>query len=55
MKRRSSNATPGPRPVSAMVFGVGSFAQSVTAVLRDAGARVGTYLTRNYGHFPPSG
>jgi phosphoribosylamine---glycine ligase len=37
-----------------MVFGVGSFAQSVTAVLRDAGARVGTYLTRNYGHFPPS-
>jgi phosphoribosylamine-glycine ligase len=37
-----------------MVFGVGSFAQSVTAVLREAGARVSTYLTRNYGHFPPS-
>jgi phosphoribosylamine-glycine ligase len=37
-----------------MVFGVGSFAQSVTGVLRDSGSRVGTYLTRNYGHFPPS-
>jgi phosphoribosylamine-glycine ligase len=37
-----------------MVFGVGSFAQSVTAVLRDSGAQVATYLTRNYGHFPPS-
>lgn len=41
-------------PVSVMVFGVGSFAQSVTRVLADAGARTSTYLTRNYGHFPPS-
>jgi phosphoribosylamine-glycine ligase len=37
-----------------MVFGVGSFAHSVTRVLRDAGAEVSAYLTRNYGHFPPS-
>lgn len=39
---------------SVMVFGVGSFARSVTGVLGDTGARVSTYLTRNYGHFPPS-
>jgi phosphoribosylamine-glycine ligase len=51
MKRHAAKTA---RPVSAMVFGVGSFAHSVTRVLRDAGAEVGTYLTRNYGHFPPS-
>jgi len=37
-----------------MVFGVGSFAQSIAGVLRDNGADVSTYLTRNYGHYPPS-
>jgi phosphoribosylamine-glycine ligase len=37
-----------------MVFGVGSFAQSIAGVLRDEGAGVSTYLTRNYGHYPPS-
>ncbi len=37
-----------------MVLGVGSFAQSIGAALADAGASVSTYLTRNYGHFPPS-
>ena len=37
-----------------MVLGVGSFAHSIGASLADAGARVSTYLTRNYGHFPPS-
>jgi phosphoribosylamine-glycine ligase len=36
-----------------MVFGVGSFAHSVGQALKDAGAEVSTYLTRNYGHFPP--
>ena len=37
-----------------MILGVGSFAQSIGRTLSDAGARVSTYLTRNYGHFPPS-
>lgn len=37
-----------------MVLGVGSFAHSIGGALRDAGASVSSYLTRNYGHFPPS-
>ena len=37
-----------------MILGVGSFAQSIGRTLADAGAGVSTYLTRNYGHFPPS-
>jgi phosphoribosylamine-glycine ligase len=37
-----------------MVLGVGSFAHSIGRALADAGANVSTYLTRNYGHFPPS-
>ncbi len=39
---------------SVMILGVGSFAHSIGAALADAGANVSTYLTRNYGHFPPS-
>jgi len=34
---------------SVMILGVGSFAHSTAQILRDAGARVCTYLTRNYG------
>jgi phosphoribosylamine--glycine ligase len=41
-------------PVAAMILGVGSFAHSIGKALADAGADVSTYLTRNYGHFPPS-
>ena len=37
-----------------MVLGVGSFAHSATTILAAAGANVSTYLTRNYGHYPPS-
>ncbi len=37
-----------------MVLGVGAFAQSTAQILKDAGAKVSTYLTRNYGHYPPS-
>ena len=37
-----------------MILGVGSFAHSFAQTLADAGAQVMTYLTRNYGHFPPS-
>ena len=38
----------------ALVLGVGSFAHSIGGALHDAGARVSTYLTRNYGHFSPT-
>ena len=37
-----------------MILGVGSFAQSIGKALADDGAIVSTYLTRNYGHFPPT-
>ncbi|MGO8929440.1 MAG: phosphoribosylglycinamide synthetase C domain-containing protein [Limisphaerales bacterium] len=45
---------PAPRTVSVMVLGVGSFAYSTTQILKEAGAEVSTYLTRHYGHYPPS-
>jgi phosphoribosylamine-glycine ligase len=41
-------------PVTAMILGVGSFAHSIGQALADAGAKVSTYLTRNYGHFSPT-
>ena len=37
-----------------MILGVGSFAHSIGTALSDAGAKVSTYLTRDYGHFPPT-
>jgi phosphoribosylamine-glycine ligase len=37
-----------------MVFGVGSFAHSTGQILKEGGASVSTYLTRNYGHYPAS-
>jgi phosphoribosylamine--glycine ligase len=42
------------KSVHALILGVGSFAQSIGQTLADAGAKVSTLLTRNYGHFPPS-
>jgi len=36
------------------VLGVGGFARSVTQVLKDHGAEVATFLTRDYGHHAPS-
>jgi phosphoribosylamine---glycine ligase len=33
-----------------MVMGVGSFAHSTTQILKESGAKVVTYLTRDYGH-----
>ncbi len=41
-------------PPNVMILGVGSFAHSIGTALADAGAKVSTYLTRNYGHFPPT-
>lgn len=40
--------------IPVMVFGVGAFAQGVLSALADTGARVSTYLTRDYGHYGPS-
>jgi phosphoribosylamine--glycine ligase len=39
---------------SVLVLGVGAFAHSTTQILKDAGASVATYFTRNFGHYPPS-
>jgi len=51
MKRKKKTSAGN---ASAMILGVGSFAHSIGGALADAGANVSTYLTRNYGHFPPS-
>jgi phosphoribosylamine-glycine ligase len=51
MSRKPASARRAP---SVMVLGVGAFAHSTTQILKDDGAQVSTYLTRNYGHFPPS-
>ncbi len=36
-----------------MVFGVGAFSQGILRVLKEAGAEVSTYLTRDYAHYGP--
>jgi phosphoribosylamine-glycine ligase len=51
MKTGSNSAG---RAASIMVLGVGAFACSTARILKDDGARVSTYLTRDYGHFAPS-
>jgi phosphoribosylamine-glycine ligase len=48
------NSLPKNPPPAAMILGVGSFAHSIGTALADAGAKVSTYLTRNYGHFSPT-
>ncbi len=42
----------GPVP-KALVLGIGAFTQSMLRVLREAGAEVSAYLTRDYGHYGP--
>ena len=39
---------------SILILGVGAFAYSTAQILKDDGAKVSTYLTRPYAHFPPS-
>jgi len=46
--------TPTPPAPAVMILGVGSFGHSIGGALADAGARVSTYLTRDYAHYPPS-
>jgi len=36
-----------------MVFGVGAFTQGMIRVLKENGAEVSTYLTRDYAHYGP--
>jgi phosphoribosylamine-glycine ligase len=42
------------QPCSILVLGVGAFAHSTAQILKEAGGNVATYLTRPYGHYPPS-
>jgi phosphoribosylamine-glycine ligase len=51
MTRKSTVTT---RVCSAMVLGVGAFAYSTAQILKEAGAEVSIYLTRDYGHHAPS-
>ena len=37
-----------------MVFGVGAFTQGMLHILKQDGAQVSTYLTRDYAHYSPS-
>ena len=55
MPAKTSKRPEATTPV--MILGVGSFAHSIGQALTDAGVPhcgISTYLTRNYGHFPPS-
>ncbi|HEX7861729.1 MAG TPA: phosphoribosylglycinamide synthetase C domain-containing protein [Verrucomicrobiae bacterium] len=45
-KRAIKNGSP-----SVLILGVGSFAHSAATILREQGAKVITYLTRDYAHF----
>ncbi|HEV2395061.1 MAG TPA: phosphoribosylglycinamide synthetase C domain-containing protein [Verrucomicrobiae bacterium] len=49
MKRKAASSS-----ISVLVLGVGAFAHSTAQILKDDGASVATYLTRNYAHYPPS-
>lgn len=51
MKNRKGSKT---RKTRVMLFGVGAFTQGMLRILRENGAEVSTYLTRNYAHYPPS-
>jgi phosphoribosylamine-glycine ligase len=41
-------------PIRVMAFGVGAYTQGVLHVLKQHGAEVSTYLTRDYAHYSPS-
>ncbi len=45
---------PGRYESGVMVLGVGSFAHSTAQILKDVGAVVSTYLTRDYAQYSPS-
>ncbi|MFQ5605320.1 MAG: phosphoribosylglycinamide synthetase C domain-containing protein [bacterium] len=41
-------------PARVMLWGVGAFTQAVLQILKQQGAEVCTYLTRDYGHYGPA-
>lgn len=45
---------PDSSPLKVMAFGVGAFTQGMLHVLKEHGAEVSAYLTRDYAHYPPS-
>lgn len=53
MPKRNTDSPPSTA-VRVMVFGIGAFTQGVMRCLRDDGAEVSAYLTRDYGHYGPS-
>src|SRR5262245_12831673 len=53
-RRTAKRPVPRSSGASVMILGVGSFAYSTAQILKESGARVCTYLTRNYGHYAPS-
>lgn len=54
VKRNPTRQAAPPLANGIMVLGVGSFAHSIGGALKDSGANVSIYLTRNYGHFSPT-
>ena len=42
------------RPPRVMAFGVGGYVYGMLQIIKEHGAEVSTYLTRDYAHFPPS-
>ncbi len=51
---RAGSSASAEEAISTMVLGVGAFAYSTAQILKDSGAAVATYLTRDYGHHAPS-
>jgi phosphoribosylamine--glycine ligase len=54
VRKRGAPKRSAPARTSVLVLGVGSFAHSTAQILKEAGAAVSTYLTRNYGHYGAS-
>ncbi|MDQ7065435.1 MAG: phosphoribosylglycinamide synthetase C domain-containing protein [candidate division KSB1 bacterium] len=42
------------KPVHVMFLGVGAFTQGMMRILKQDGAQVSAYLTRDYAHYPPA-
>jgi phosphoribosylamine---glycine ligase len=50
MKRNTRKSAAAKR---VMGWGVGAFTQGILQILKESGAEISTYLTRDYAHFPP--
>ena len=49
-----ASETRASTPIRVMIFGVGAFAHAMMAILKEQGAEICCYLTRDYGHYGPS-